>query len=166
MVDGWGERRPFLPDLHPNTPHRTSSNRTLNDRNMTIVIIDQFPLVRTGMALFLVEQFKSFTLIESDSLQSFHDSNPGINPDVMILAINQDSELSNLQLICMTKRWYDLKKVIVYDVATDYQMLPRYYKVGMKNYISKQSNPRELKACIDQVLKRKRPLGLNFSNIG
>jgi DNA-binding NarL/FixJ family response regulator len=131
---------------------------------MTIAIIDQFPVLRMGMALFLVDQFKSFTLIESDSLLSFHDSNPDANPDVIVLALSQESGLANLQLIYMANRWYDLKKVIFYDEATDYQMMPSYYKLGAYNYLSKQSNLRELKACIDQILKNRGPLGVSFSN--
>jgi DNA-binding NarL/FixJ family response regulator len=131
---------------------------------MTIAIIDQFPVLRMGIALFLVEQFSSITVIESDSILSFHDSHPQSRPDLIIIALSQQSGLNNFQLLHLAGTWYDLRKVILYDEKTDYQRLPHYYRLGVHNYVSKQSGLREVKACIDQIISQRNWLPNNLVN--
>ena len=123
---------------------------------MNIVLIDKHPILRTGLAFFLKDHFNEATILESDSVTTFHESYRDQKPDLIILGISQDSTGNNLSFINIVKKKYPKASIVLYDEKPGTSMVFHYLKAGIKGYLSKQNNLTELIDCISDVLKGRR----------
>ncbi|SEJ38022.1 hypothetical protein SAMN05216327_109138 [Dyadobacter sp. SG02] len=118
----------------------------------TIAIIDRYPVLRQGLTLFLDGLLDDVSITSSDDFQSFLQDHPGLKPDILIVALGQRQYESNVPLIMMVKLLFDLRRVIFYDEKADFAMLADYIRIGVTNYLSKDSGVAELKRVVQDVL--------------
>jgi DNA-binding NarL/FixJ family response regulator len=123
---------------------------------MTIAIIDQYPLIRSGIKYILKDHFADLTIIEPGNLTTQHKAYPVKDIDVIIMGISQLSGIDNLNLIKGVKKWCPFAKLIVYDEEPELSMVVKYFGAGVNGYLSKQTDIQKLIDCIDEVLNLRR----------
>jgi len=119
---------------------------------LRIAIIDRHPILRIGLDFVLKNLYYESILLESVSINAFKRTYPDQNPDLIILAINQNDSRNNLAFINRTKKWYNAANIIVYDEESDPFMVSDYLDAGVHGYVSKQGKVTELVACILDVM--------------
>lgn len=122
----------------------------------TIALIDNHPIIRTGLGLFLKKSFDEVTVMESDSILSLYTLDPNQVPDLVILGISQSSFNENLGLINATKKYFSSSHIIIYDETPRSSLVLHYLRAGAKGYLTKLNSANELVDCIGEVLKGKR----------
>ena len=125
---------------------------------LTIALIDNHPIIRTGLGLFLKNKLEDVTLLEADTIASFQELFPSAVPDLIILGVSQTSELSSVKLITVTKNSYPLSKIIVFDENPESQIILRYLRAGANGYLTKFDDLNDLVDCIRDVIKGRRYL--------
>jgi len=127
---------------------------------LSFVIIDRYPIIRTGIDLFLKNQFTKIHILESDSIVNFLEIYPAYKPDVVILGLNQYPDILKINLVTAAKQAYPTAKLIIYDDilysqlnnnARNMKTIARYMKEGVNGYLSKGNNLSELIDCIHDI---------------
>lgn len=121
-------------------------------KTLAIVLIDEYPIVRTGLRFFLSQQRADLCISESRSITDFYAMYPQEQPDIMILGIGQDLTNGCLEDLHRAKKWYAMSSIIIYDDSLNMPMIRYYFKIGIMGYLSKQSHPDELNKCISSVI--------------
>jgi DNA-binding NarL/FixJ family response regulator len=119
---------------------------------LTIAIIDEYPIARTGLRSFLSKQLKNERILESKSIEDFHSRFMEEQPDIIILGIGQNLIKGHLDDLYLAKKWYKMGTIIVYDDSLNLPMIRHCFKIGIGGYLSKQSHPHELIKCIRSVI--------------
>ncbi|MCE7044047.1 response regulator transcription factor [Dyadobacter sp. CY312] len=117
----------------------------------SIAIIDQFPIVRSGLDLFIRSNFKDTTVLESTSFYDFHHVSQNASPDLFIIGATIETINSQCDFITQYIRTNKSTKVIVYDDCPTFAKLSLYFKSGVTGYITKSSGMDELLNCILDV---------------
>ncbi|MCF0057009.1 hypothetical protein [Dyadobacter sp. CY356] len=123
---------------------------------LSIIILDNYPILRFGIAKLLKEHFKDVQLTEIsviDDIPKFHNT---ICPDLIVLGINDNTKKKDLKLYQEVKMFFPSTPTIVYDeIIYDFQTLP-YLESGIEGYLLKQNKPAELLRSVEIVLSGKR----------
>jgi DNA-binding NarL/FixJ family response regulator len=117
----------------------------------TIAVIDQFPIVRSGLDLFIRSNFNDTTVLESTSFYNFHHVSQNVKPDLFIVGATIETINSQCDFITQYIRTNKSTRVIVYDDCPDFAKLSLYFKSGVTGYITKSSGMDELLNCISDV---------------
>ncbi|MCE7040431.1 response regulator transcription factor [Dyadobacter sp. CY312] len=117
----------------------------------TIAIIDQYPIVRAGLDLFIKNNFKNASVLESDNLDNLLRSGHSKTPDLIVVGTTPGSTKNQCDVIARILRANRDTRVIVYDDCPDFAKLSLYFKSGVTGYITKSSGMDELLNCISDV---------------
>jgi len=118
---------------------------------MNIGIIDNHPVMRTGMKLFLAKHFSEVNILTAETIDCYKILYKQ-DPELIILGICQLPNTDNLLQIRNTKRSFPRAKLILYDETTDSINASRYLKVGADGYVYKQTDLKDLLKCIRTVI--------------
>jgi len=119
---------------------------------MKIAIVDQYPIIQTGLTIYLQRLFNDVSIIVASCLEELEDKLAAQTPDVVIIAVTQEQKTSNMELISRCRELFELKRVVIYDEQADFSQLQNYFRAGVYNYISKQSDLKELYNCILEIV--------------
>ncbi|MCE7044690.1 response regulator transcription factor [Dyadobacter sp. CY312] len=117
----------------------------------TIAIIDQYPIVRAGLDLFIKNNFKNASVLESDNLDNLLRTGHSISLDLIIIGTTPEPTKNQCDIIARILRANRETRVIVYDDCPDFAKLSLYFKSGVTGYITKSSGMDELLNCISDV---------------
>lgn len=120
---------------------------------MKIVVIDNFPILRSGITTFLKEHFPNATLLETGTISSFSEQVHKVKVDLFILGISESSNTDNLATIDQIRKMHPDSKFIGYDEKPEAGRILSYMNSGTSGYISKHAELTELKKCIREVLE-------------
>jgi len=123
---------------------------------MTIVLIDQHPVLRKGMALFLEKSFVNLKIIQCDSLTAFYESYQEENPDLIILGQAENGSVIDLNLIKTIRRRRPASEMMIYSGDLQYHAAIAGLASGVKGYMLKNNSLDEFLICINSVLDGKR----------
>ncbi|WP_159469853.1 response regulator [Dyadobacter sp. 3J3] len=132
---------------------------------MIIASIDRHPIIRRGLGLFLQEQFENAVLLESENYEGFMNSFGNQNPDLFILGFAEESHIHESEIVRFVKEKMPNTPVIVYDGQLRYEMAVQSLVAGASSYLVKNSCPSELVKCIESVMKGKRYLSQDVTDI-
>lgn len=122
----------------------------------SIIILDNYPVLRLGLKKLLQELYKELTITEVSSVQNLELYKNTVDPDLIILGINDNAEDKDLSQYLEVRQLFPNVPVIVYDeVIYNFQTLP-YLEFGIDGYLLKQQNPAEFARCIEIVASGKR----------
>jgi len=76
---------------------------------MKIAIIERFPVLRSGVRVFL-KKFPKADLFEADSVENFAGTYPAQHPGAMTVAMGQ-GDVDNFTLIKTAIQWYELRTI-------------------------------------------------------
>jgi DNA-binding NarL/FixJ family response regulator len=143
----------------------------------TIALIDNHPIIRTGLGLLIKNNFEKVSIIEAENMDMLANLFPVQVPDLIILGTSQNSGANSLKLVMQTKNAYPASKLIMYDEAgatgqqqaasfplpydnggslTGSAVILGYLRAGANGYLTKQNELSDLVDCVRDVLKGKR----------
>jgi len=118
-----------------------------------IAIIDEYPIVRSGIQNILKEHFGISRILESNSITSFHDDFEKEIPEMIILSISRQNGNQNIQTIDFIKEFYPKSRIILYDESVDTATVRKYFQSGISGYLCKTGVLTELITCIEKTLR-------------
>ncbi|MCE7042800.1 response regulator transcription factor [Dyadobacter sp. CY312] len=123
-----------------------------------IGLIDKNPVLRKGLHDVLCEHFQVVAILESNSVFHFFETFPAPGPDLIIKGVNSLEDENNVESVVKVRKWYPHTKVILYDQQVNPSMVNSYLAAGVKGYISKEDELKEVIDCVTQVANGNRYL--------
>ena len=118
-----------------------------------LVLIDDHVLLRNGLSS-LVKSFGHGVLFEADNGKDFIEKlKPRFAPDIVLLDINMP-EMDGYETALWIKSNYPEIKILALSMYDSENSIIRMLRNGAKGYILKDSEPSELKAAIDSLIKK------------
>lgn len=121
---------------------------------VSIVIIDDHPVIRHGVRSVIKKQADMIVLGESDSAASALPLIKKTQPDVAILDITM-AGISGIDLIPYVKALSEETVIIIYTMHQNHDNIFRACKAGAKGYVLKTDEIRDLLTAIREVVKGK-----------
>jgi two-component system invasion response regulator UvrY len=118
---------------------------------ISILIVDDHPVVRQGLKQILAEEFPSATFGEAQNAPEALDLVTRRRWDIVILDISLPGK-SGLELLKELKRKKATLPVLVLTMLTEEQLAARVLKAGADGYLKKENAPDELVRAIKIVL--------------
>jgi DNA-binding NarL/FixJ family response regulator len=118
---------------------------------ISILIVDDHPVVRQGLKQILAEEFPSATFGEAQNAPEALDLVTRRRWDIVILDISLPGK-SGLELLKELKRKKTTLPVLVLTMLTEEQLAVRVLKAGADGYLKKDNAPDELVRAIKIVL--------------
>lgn len=122
---------------------------------MRISLIDQHPILRMGLSLFLREHFSKVELTESDNLDSFAKLGSHLNTDLIIIGLAEESLDIDFQVVKKIKKEKPDVEFIIYAEMPQNNIALTGLVSGVKGYILKNSHISEVINCIHAVREGK-----------
>lgn len=118
---------------------------------ISILIVDDHPVVRQGLKQILAEEFPSATFGEAQNASEALDLVTRRRWDIVILDISLPGK-SGLEVLKELKRKKATLPVLVLTMLTEEQLAARVLKAGADGYLKKDNAPDELVRAIKIVL--------------
>lgn len=123
-----------------------------NYHSMLFTLIDDQKLITGALEILIKEIFEDVEILSFNSAQAFLDAlEKGIRPDIVFVDIIMP-EINGIKLIEICKKKHNKIKLIALSSLRDVSTIKNVLNLGVNGYLSKDINPEELKAAIDEVL--------------
>ena len=123
---------------------------------MVAAIIDSHPVFLNGLTQFLDEFYPRINVIRSTTLSAFDTDKGDLNPNFVILGVNNFFKPAEFKKLEMIKRSMPATSIVVY--YDEIQMAIPFLKTGANGFLAKKGDPSELLDCLESILKGKRYL--------
>ncbi|AGF79172.1 CheY-like receiver and HTH DNA-binding domain-containing response regulator [Desulfocapsa sulfexigens DSM 10523] len=130
-------------------------------KKITVVIIDDHPVIRHGVRSVVKKQPDMIVLGESDSATSALPLVKETQPDVAILDITM-AGISGIDLIPYVKALSEKTIIIIYTMHQNHDNIFRACKAGAKGYVLKSDEIRDLLTAIREVMQGEISLSSSF----
>lgn len=117
---------------------------------LTIGIIDEHPVLRTGLNVVLKNEFDGVDILESTGTKEFYERFSEELPDMIIVG---HSAVQSLKLMGLLRTWYKDSKIVIYN--EDHSNIINYLQAGINGFISTHAGIPELVMGIKCVLDGK-----------
>lgn len=120
---------------------------------LSIGIIDNYMIVRMGLALILGNHCEDVELFEADSESQFSNLYKRKKLNMIIVGNNFESQHQCLQNVVSIRSTFPDTPVIVYDDHLKKNMALRYFKLGVSSYILRKNITTEMLNCVQSLQK-------------
>jgi DNA-binding NarL/FixJ family response regulator len=120
-------------------------------RKFRLLVVDDQPLLRSGVSQFINQQENMMVCGEADSIDSTRVAVRDLNPDLLILALLLGGG-DVIELIKAFKVECPSMGVLVFSQIEEILFATRALRAGAAGYVSKQESPDEVLAAIRTVL--------------
>jgi DNA-binding NarL/FixJ family response regulator len=118
--------------------------------HMRIAIVDRFPIVRTGLSIFLCGAVDNIKVRSFSTLVELASAHHAPFPDLVI--VGSDGRLPLAEDIRKTRQLFPGVKLILLDEFPAPEQVISYIQAGLHGYVPKLSGATELILCIDAVM--------------
>lgn len=125
---------------------------------MKIIIIDQFPILRSGLTFLMRQNFKEAEIIQSSCVRTFLEKYPVSQASLILLGTGPDPNCNTFLPVDLT----ETRKppvVLLYEQAPNAELMKHYRDAGVKGFISKKQGSEDLLECINRVM-----VGKNYTD--
>lgn len=119
---------------------------------MNIAVIDQHPVLRSGMSVLLKDHFTDVTMLETTCLSSFKQDKTYQYFDIIIIGLTEECEGIDRATLKRMMRENPDSSFVVYAGKLQYDQAVALMKVGVRGYLLKNNQPEELVTCIKTVI--------------
>lgn len=130
------------------------------DRPLTILMVDDHPVVRAGFRYVLDKQH-NYRVLEAASAEEAYSTYRAEQPDVIVMDISMPG-IGGLEGIRKLKAFNHDVKIIVLSVRDDPASVSHTLGLGALAYLSKNCAPEELVSAIVHVMKGETYLGADL----
>jgi two-component system invasion response regulator UvrY len=124
------------------------------DQGITVVLVDDHPVVRDGYRR-LLEQVADIKVVgEADSGEGGYDLYRTLSPDVLVLDINMPG-IGGLETLRRIKAYNEKARVLVFSMHSNEIMIQRALEAGALGYLTKQGGMGQMVQAVQQVAKGK-----------
>lgn len=131
---------------------------------MKIALIDQHPVLRSGMRIFLRDHFENLTLLQTACLQTFRRSEHQHSFDIIIIGLTEEAEGIDNSILKRIMRENPESSFIVYAGRLQQELATSLLDNGVSGYLLKKNHPEELIKCIQTVINGDKYLCEEVSN--
>ncbi|WAC13556.1 response regulator [Dyadobacter pollutisoli] len=119
---------------------------------MNIAVIDQHPVLRSGMSVLLKDHFADLNILETTCLSSFKQDRIHQYFDIIIIGLAEECEGIDQAALKRIMRENPGSSFVVYAGKLQYEQAVSLMKVGVRGYLLKNNRPEELLTCIKTVI--------------
>jgi two-component system invasion response regulator UvrY len=124
------------------------------DQKITVVLVDDHPVVRDGYRR-LLEQVPDIKVVaEADNGEQGYDIYRKLSPDVLVLDINMPG-IGGLETIRRVIAYNDKARILVFSMHSNEIMIQRALEAGALGYLTKQGGMGQMVQAVQQVAKGK-----------
>ena len=119
-----------------------------------VVLVDDHILLRNGLASLISSLGNYEVLFQANNGQAFISFlNPKTLPQIVMMDINMP-EMDGYETCTWLKNNYPDIKVLALSMYDNENAIIRMFKAGAKGYILKDSDPKELKEALDNIVNK------------
>lgn len=118
---------------------------------ITIGLIDNYAIIRLGLAFILNDNFKEMELLEASSGKNFSKLYSKTKLDVLILGNNSSNEKECFEEVISLRIAFPQVPILVYDENIRQNLTVQYFELGISGYISKENVTSEIVKGIHAV---------------
>lgn len=119
-----------------------------------VVLVDDHILLRNGLASLISSLGNYEVLFQANNGQAFISLlNPKTLPQIVMMDINMP-EMDGYETCTWLKNNYPDIKVLALSMYDNENAIIRMFKAGAKGYILKDSDPKELKEALDNIVNK------------
>lgn len=133
------------------SPTTTTQKDTTQDEKVRILVVDDHPLIRTGLNIILSDN-PNYMVIGSaaDGLQALKDIEEH-SPDVVFMDINMPF-LDGLEATKQITEKFPDTKVIMLSMDSEEESAVKAFRAGAKGYLLKNAHHSQMLAAVESVL--------------
>ncbi|SKB51157.1 response regulator [Dyadobacter psychrophilus] len=120
---------------------------------MKIALIDQHPVLRSGMRIFLRSHFQNLTMLQTSCLQSFSQGDDDDSFDIIIIGMTEEANGIDNVALKRIMRENPESSFVVYAGKLQQELAVSLMNEGVSGYLLKRNHPDELVKCIQTVVK-------------
>ncbi|MCF0060516.1 response regulator [Dyadobacter chenwenxiniae] len=120
---------------------------------MKIALIDQHPVLRSGMRIFLTDHFQNLTMLQTACLETFSPSADDPSFDVIIIGMTEEADGVDNVALKRIMQENPNSSFVVYAGKLQQDLATSLINEGVSGYILKNNHPNELVKCIQTVIK-------------
>jgi two-component system, NarL family, invasion response regulator UvrY len=126
-----------------------------------IALVDDHLLLRNGLAS-IISNFKDYTILfeAANGIEFIEQLKHKELPDIVLLDISMPV-MNGYETAEWIKRYHSSIKVLVLSMLEDERSVIRMLQFGVKGYITKNSDPKELKRALDALVEK----GMYFNDL-
>lgn len=120
---------------------------------MKIVIVDQFPVLRSGLVSFLKQSFSGLSVIEKGHLDGLFDVAQPECIDMVIVGLSYHCPANLSRILKKIKHVYAKAKIVVYDDKPEPDAVIAFMQGGVDGYLSKATPVEDLRVYVEDILE-------------
>ncbi|MCF0051756.1 response regulator [Dyadobacter sp. LJ53] len=120
---------------------------------MKIALIDQHPVLRSGMRIFLTDHFQNLTMLQTACFETFNPSADDPSFDVIIIGMTEETDGVDNVALKRIMQENPNSSFVVYAGKLQQDLATSLINEGVSGYILKNNHPNELVKCIQTVIK-------------
>ena len=119
---------------------------------MKIAVIDQHPVLRSGMRIFLRDHFQNLTMIQTSCMQTFGKCDEQHTFDIIIIGMTEEADGIDNVALKRIMNDYPQSSFVVYAGKLQHDLANSLLDEGVSGYLLKTNHPDELVTCIKTVI--------------
>jgi DNA-binding NarL/FixJ family response regulator len=120
---------------------------------MKIASIDKHPIIRSGLSVFLKNNYNDVTILEAGCIDSFLEMYQNDSPDVVIIGLAEEAQGIDMVVLKAVMNTNPNSAFIVYAGRPQYQLAMSCFRAGVKGYLLKSNDLGELIKCMETVMQ-------------
>lgn len=136
--------------------NKNTHKNTLENTPLKVVIIENRPMFRKGLAGVFIENWKNPTLVEAAKIEDFLKLPEVSNPNVILIGLEDGEDKNVIQQIAGLSGKFPTAKIVLYDYQDNLKMIPRLLRLGISAYLTADFDVSELRLCFNSILEGKK----------
>ncbi|GAB3898140.1 response regulator transcription factor [Larkinella knui] len=126
-----------------------------------ILVVDGHSIVRSGIRLLLKDYYGGIQIDEAQNGSTAFRKSMDTDYDLVIMEINLPNT-DTFSLLENLRRMAPALPILIFSTVVQYAFVKRYLQMGVKGYLSKQAEDREILLAVQTILTGKKYIDQSF----